>query len=700
MSGNTGKIKLEIIVNDKGSVKIKNLGAEMDKAGSKGKKAFKRTSSSIETMNRKLKSSHGSLMKIGATVATFAGGYGLLEMAKSALDVASSFEAMDIKLDALTKGRGAETLDQINKWALDMPVNTRKAVDTFAMMQAMGLDPTIQKMETLVDVASIFGEEAMPSVARALGQMQTLGKLSAEELNQMAEAGINARKYITEAFGTTVDELQKSDVAIEEIVSTIWKGLAEDFGGASKEAQKGWQGLTAAFESHVTEIERQVMGAGVFSELKLQLDNINKGLSSWLENNQELIKQRVPEYVGRTKNALGGIWDIVSYDPAIIEYGLIGLAIGGKKGAAVFGGLGHMKTWAENLSAALGMASAGVLDFKEVATANFKELEALVKSGEGILSGGAYYRGKIPELPAPSPTMPEANVNEEALPDMSYDLSLINYELGILQKGSGAAWAAYQAGIGNVDYDRFLSGIMASEIAVNNLEVAVGLGLEESLKSLSNQGEKTFGADLENAVTGWASTFSSTLTDMVWGADASFSNIAESFGKMITQMMIQWAIVEPLMTGMKSMNWGSLFDVGSSGSASYSSAVMSADYSTAVSGMSFFDKGGVFNSPFVFPLAGGAIGVGSEHGQSEAVMPLTRLPGGDLGVKSAGGGNMEVHIHNNSGAQATVKESKSAGGGMRLDVMIDNIMADKVTSGKTAKALRSSYGLSSVLSGR
>ena len=165
-------------------------------------------------------------------------GLGAGLIARSFLDVASSFEQMEIKLDALTKGKGRDTLQEINDWAKRMPVDTRKAVDTFAMMQALGLNPTIDKMQTLVDVSVLFGEDAMPRVARALGQMQTLGRLSSEELNQLSEAGINARKILRDAFGgKTVEEIQKSGIEITKITDAIWAGLKGEYAGAAEKAQ-------------------------------------------------------------------------------------------------------------------------------------------------------------------------------------------------------------------------------------------------------------------------------------------------------------------------------------------------------------------------------------------------------------------------------------------------------------------------------
>lgn len=63
---------------------------------------------------------------------------------------------------------------------------------------------------------------------------------------------------------------------------------------------------------------------------------------------------------------------------------------------------------------------------------------------------------------------------------------------------------------------------------------------------------ETAAGDMEQAFTGWARGWSSTLNDMLWGAETTFQDIARSFAQMITQMAIQKSIVEPIAEGVSS----------------------------------------------------------------------------------------------------------------------------------------------------
>ena len=81
-------------------------------------------------------------------------------------------------------------------------------------------------------------------------------------------------------------------------------------------------------------------------------------------------------------------------------------------------------------------------------------------------------------------------------------------------------------------------------------------------------------------------------------------------------------------------------------------------------------------------------------------MPLTRI-GGDLGVKSTGGG-VEVNIINNVGADVSTSERTTADGQKAIDVYIDQAVAKKLGTfgSQSNKAMRQSFGARQQLTGR
>jgi lambda family phage tail tape measure protein len=156
------------------------------------------------------------------------------------------------------------------------------------------------------------------------------------------------------------------------------------------------------------------------------------------------------------------------------------------------------------------------------------------------------------------------------------------------------------------------------------------IGLELWYAAAKNQLEENKYDDMKNAMMGWANNFSSTLNDMLWGAEVTFKSILESFMKMITQMMIQMAIIEPLVAGITG---GGILE-------SITSLFSAQGNVFSQSGLQPFAQGGIVNKPTHFAFAGG-VGLMGEAGP-EAIMPLTRTSKGDLGVKAEGGNQKQT----------------------------------------------------------
>jgi X-X-X-Leu-X-X-Gly heptad repeat protein len=79
-----------------------------------------------------------------------------------------------------------------------------------------------------------------------------------------------------------------------------------------------------------------------------------------------------------------------------------------------------------------------------------------------------------------------------------------------------------------------------------------GKKIEDHLMQIRSA-EQSLRKALDEGFSQWSSSFGSMLNEMVWTSKMSFGDILQSFGQMITQMIIQTMIVKPLNTAFS--NW-------------------------------------------------------------------------------------------------------------------------------------------------
>lgn len=129
-------------------------------------------------------------------------------------------------------------------------------------------------------------------------------------------------------------------------------------------------------------------------------------------------------------------------------------------------------------------------------------------------------------------------------------------------------------------------------------------------------------AAMRSAVSGWAHHFGSELTEAVFGAELSFGKILESFLKMITEMIIQTEIIQPLLSGM--------FGGGGFGGGGWFGTLFS-----GLKGIFGFDQGGYIGEP--------VHGIGASSGKSyefhpnEIVLPKSKLQKAETPDRESGG---------------------------------------------------------------
>jgi len=185
----------------------------------------------------------------------------------------------------------------------------------------------------------------------------------------------------------------------------------------------------------------------------------------------------------------------------------------------------------------------------------------------------------------------------------------------------------------------------------------------------------TFSSEFENAI--------------IEGKKASdvFNALAED----IARIALRKAVLDPI--------FGGIFG-GSGGGGFLSNFFGSARGNVFHNGaLTRFATGGVIGSPVAFPMPGGRRGLAGEAGP-EAIIPLMRTSGGDLGVKADMGGRTVVNVYVPPGSN--VREDRQDDGGIeRINIYIDEMVASNIRGGtKTFKALSSTFGLSQKVVGR
>lgn len=107
-----------------------------------------------------------------------------------------------------------------------------------------------------------LGEEGIQRLTTALGQMKAKGKVSGEEMLQLAEAGVPAWRYLAEAIGTDIptamEKAQKGAIDADTAINAVLAGMNTDFGGLMEKQSRSLLGLWSTAKDTIGTIVREI----------------------------------------------------------------------------------------------------------------------------------------------------------------------------------------------------------------------------------------------------------------------------------------------------------------------------------------------------------------------------------------------------------------------------------------------------------
>lgn len=249
-----------------------------------------------------------SLLGIITSITAALGGMisGIYEAGKQAMRTRLSFQTMMQDIQA-----GNKMYEDLVNFANTTPFGDG-AVQAGRLLLAMGIEaknvlPTMQAVGNAV--ASMGGsDEQLLSVARALGQIQSKGKLSAEEMNQLAEQGINGFGLLAKATGVSEQELRKLSeggrLLSQDVMPVLIKQLGDDFAGAMDKISETSGGK---FDNLAADMQTNIAKIGVWME---PFFSWIADLSKWAAEQLFWIGEKlggIVEWVGKFGNLLAKI---------------------------------------------------------------------------------------------------------------------------------------------------------------------------------------------------------------------------------------------------------------------------------------------------------------------------------------------------------------------------------------------------------
>lgn len=190
-------------------------------------------------------------------------GVALGALGVASVKAAGQMEQTRIAFTTLLKdGEKAKSfLSELEKFAASTPFELPGVLDASKRLLAFGFsaEQVIPILTAVGDSAAALGigEEGIQRLTLAIGQMQAKGKVSAEEMLQLAEAGVPAWEMLANKIGTDIptamDKASKGQISAAEGIQAVISGMNSKFGGMMEQQSQTINGIMSNIQDSVTQ---------------------------------------------------------------------------------------------------------------------------------------------------------------------------------------------------------------------------------------------------------------------------------------------------------------------------------------------------------------------------------------------------------------------------------------------------------------
>lgn len=365
------------------SKNVRRVGDDLKTVSKQSKKA----TSGIKGFADKCNKMTGALsaiaaVQLGSVFTGMAGG--ILNMGIASVQAAAQMRQYEIAFQTMLKSAeaGTQMLRDLQQFAAETPFDVPGVVSAGQQLMAFGFkaEEIIPMLTNLGDAASGLGlgTEGVSRLAYALGQMQTSGKLNAQDMMQLTSAGISAWDMLAQAAGKTVAEMKdlcsKGAIDSKAAVQTIVAGMNDQFGGMMAKTSDEVSGLLANIEETAGNTSAAVGKylteafniKGILKDVSDRLGEFQQKMQTATEQGKSLgdvIKECVPAPVIAAIGAFAAVLAVVSVAAVATLGAVLGLSAGiVAAGAAIGAAIALIITYWDDLANAVKAAVLGILD--------------------------------------------------------------------------------------------------------------------------------------------------------------------------------------------------------------------------------------------------------------------------------------------------------------------------------------------------
>lgn len=190
----------------------------------------------------------------------------LTEATESGIEFNAFLETSEIAFKKMlgSKSAAASFMKDLRGFAGATPFRTEGLVRTAQYMGAVGFKgkeiiPVLRDIGDAISSTGEISEESVQNVARALGKMRGMGKVSAEEMESLADNGIPAWEMLAHAIGKTVAETRKlseqGKLSGTGAVEALRAEMRARYSGMMDELQNTYKGRKSAAEDAMQEAQ-------------------------------------------------------------------------------------------------------------------------------------------------------------------------------------------------------------------------------------------------------------------------------------------------------------------------------------------------------------------------------------------------------------------------------------------------------------